>query len=295
MGEATNADHFVELQKEAYARCDWGRNGVLPYTERRDNTFGQYVANCQLIALEPFTKTLKGQTAVTICDGRGVEASFLTMMGMKTTATDLCGKHLKALAGNGTFENWSEENAESLSFPRDSFDWGVVKAGLHHLPRPLTGLYELLRVSRDGIMVMEGHDGWGLRTIRNLFARHRDWEDAGNYVYRFRTREIEKICLGLNLPGFATSTRLIPYRSAYENIVKGTLGYNARIALNRLGNTVLQSQGNLFAAIIFKAAPSERQIELLAKGGFRYRALPRNPFAKLSECSIAEGAANVAA
>ncbi len=280
MQEPTNnRQRLIDMQREAYARCDWGHDGVLPYSKRRDNTFGQYVANCQLMSLEPFARTLENSTAVTICDGRGVEASFLTQMGLTTTATDLCAINLQSLSGNSTFHNWSEENAESLSFPDEYFDWGMVKAGLHHLPRPLVGLYELLRVSREGIIVMEGHDGGGLRAIRKLFAQYRDWEESGNYVYRFRHREIEKICLGLNLPGFATQTRLTPYRAKYELITKGTIGYTARVALNRLGNKVLQQQGNLFATVIFKSEPSDEQIELLASGGFSYRQLPRNPYA----------------
>jgi ubiquinone/menaquinone biosynthesis C-methylase UbiE len=35
------------------------------------------------------------------------------------------------------------EDGEKLSFPDDSFDFSFIAVSLHHLPRPILGLYEL--------------------------------------------------------------------------------------------------------------------------------------------------------
>ena len=268
-------------QKIAFSQLEWQQNDLLPYTQRRDNTFGQYVSNYHLIRLEPFVVTLVGKSAITICDGRGVEASYLKYLGLRVTATDLCPQHLEQL--DGLCDDWRQENAERLSFADEQFDWGMVKAGLHHLPRLMIGLYELLRVAREGVIVLEGHDSFLLRWARQLLFPGKDWEPSGNYVYRFRRREIEKVCLGLDLPGFALATRLLPWKRSHESVRRGSLGYALRRGWFRLLNLFSFGQGNLLAAIIFKREPTGEQIETITGGGFTYVRLSRNPHLRQNE------------
>jgi len=46
-------------------------------------------------------------------------------------------------------------DAESLSFADQSFDWAIVREGLHHLARPLKGLYAPCGwLRRDGVVVV---------------------------------------------------------------------------------------------------------------------------------------------
>jgi hypothetical protein len=47
------------MQRKAFQECEWGPDGVLPYAQRRDNTFGQLSSNILLIRLEKFVATLK--------------------------------------------------------------------------------------------------------------------------------------------------------------------------------------------------------------------------------------------
>ena len=83
-------------------------------------------------------------------------------------------------------------DAESLAFPDSSFDWAVVRDGLHHLARPVKGLYELERVSREGFAILEGQDSCLVRLLVKLgLGENRD--PAGGYVYRFGRRELYKI------------------------------------------------------------------------------------------------------
>jgi hypothetical protein len=53
---------------------------------------------------------------------------------------------------------------------------------LHHLPRPVTGFTEMLRVAKKAVIVIEPYDS----LIGNLLGT--EWEEQGtaiNYVYRW--------------------------------------------------------------------------------------------------------------
>ncbi len=50
----------------------------------------------------------------------------------------------------GFIGEYSAQNAESLSFASNSFDYVFCKDAMHHCPRPVIALYEMLRVARGG-------------------------------------------------------------------------------------------------------------------------------------------------
>ena len=103
---------------------------------------------------------------------------------------------------------WSYADAENLPFADNSFDWGVVSAGLHHCHSPHRALLELYRVSRLGIIGFESRDSTSMRLALNaglidayeLVAVAGNGMVAGgvantavpNYVYRWTEREVEK-------------------------------------------------------------------------------------------------------
>jgi SAM-dependent methyltransferase len=88
-------------------------------------------------------------------------------------------------------------NGEALPYPSRSFDLVLCKEALHHLARPVLGLYEMLRVCRQRAVAIEpwscsligAFDALGLTTriergqVGNLAARD-------NHVYRFGRREL---------------------------------------------------------------------------------------------------------
>lgn len=135
---------------------------------------------------------LSGKTVLSVCGGDGEEADFLARLGAEVTLTDLSAAAVKAARIRNPALHCFCMDSESLAFTDRSFDWAIVREGLHHLARPVKGLYELERVSREGFAILEGQDSLIVRLLANLGLAE-NWDPAGGYVYRFSRREIRKI------------------------------------------------------------------------------------------------------
>ena len=168
---------------------------------------------------------LRGDTSaswLTVGDGRwGLDAIRLSKKGFSSVlATDISEALLRASKDRGLITAYAVENAERLSFPDKSFDYVFCKKSLHHFPRPYVALYEMLRVARKGVFLIEPNDTWevagaalpaasgGLlhRIARRLTRtdatasgerpvlryNQADWETSGNYVYALSRREVER-------------------------------------------------------------------------------------------------------
>ncbi len=114
--------------------------------------------------------------------------------------TGICepSEAIQAVAARDPRVTYRVENAEHLSLPSRSFDLVFCKESLHHLARPVLGLYEMLRVCRRAALWIEPCDTlagrlferFGLasvyetRQLGNLSARD-------NFVYRWNRRQIE--------------------------------------------------------------------------------------------------------
>lgn len=104
-------------------------------------------------------------------------------------------------------------DAETLTFPDAAFDWAIARDGLHHLARPLKGLYELERVCREGFVILEGQDSLPVRLLARLGVAE-NWDPAGGYVYRFQRREMKKIFSSLQtVSEYKVHTAWLPFGS----------------------------------------------------------------------------------
>jgi SAM-dependent methyltransferase len=129
--------------------------------------------------------------------GSGIDAAYLlTFSKPKIYVSDLSENALKTtLRLFPQFQGQTEDN-ERLSFDDDFFDFSFIAASLHHLPRPVLGLYELLRVSKHGVIIIEPNDSW-LTRLAGKMGLAQEYEVHGNYVYRFSRRDVKKIASSL--------------------------------------------------------------------------------------------------
>jgi SAM-dependent methyltransferase len=178
------------------------------------NTINRWRGERLYKCIDPLLKMYPESEWLTVGDFYyGSDAQYIQSKGHKAVATDIDDIFLKKGKEIGYIENYSRENAESLSFDDESFDFVLCKETFHHLPRPYIGLYEMLRVSKVGIILIEPYDrfinatpiekigNWMLKKIKGIM--HDLYEPSGNYKYSTSKREIEKIALGLNLPNIA--------------------------------------------------------------------------------------------
>jgi SAM-dependent methyltransferase len=97
-------------------------------------------------------------------------------------------------------------NAERLPFASGRFDLVFCKESLHHLARPVLGLYEMLRVCRRAVVFVEP---WDCALVRALalvglttrFERNQlgNLRARDNYVYRWSRRRLEDLLSSLYL------------------------------------------------------------------------------------------------
>jgi ubiquinone/menaquinone biosynthesis C-methylase UbiE len=142
--------------------------------------------------MEVIGVSLEGKSVLSVCGGDGVEADFLQRQGAAVTLTDLSPVALANARIRNPLLTCMNMDSEKLAFADRSFDWVIVRDGLHHLARPIKGLYELERVSRDGFAIVEGQDSWLVRALVKL-GLGEDWDPAGGYTYRFTRRELTKL------------------------------------------------------------------------------------------------------
>lgn len=236
---------------------------------------------------------------LTVGDGRyGSEAQFLSENGVEALPTDISTNLLEAAESAGYIDEYSKENAESLSFDEGAFDYVLCKESYHHFPRPMVALYEMLRVARKAVVLIEPEDSHVERTLRQrLFhrvvdtltgslpsgLRRNDFEQSGNYKYTISRREMEKVALGLNHEVIAFRGINDAYISGVENELMSENGpaqrqVRRRIRLKNVLCKIGLMSNSLLTVVLFPSPPSSTVKKALSKNSFELVNLPENPY-----------------
>ena len=235
-----------------------------------------------------------GEAWLTVGDGRfGLDAQRLKEQGAAAVLpTDLSETLLMAAKKSGAISEYSVENAERLSFAGSSFDYVFCKESYHHFPRPMIALYEMLRVAKKGVILIEPNDKQhapariAKNALKRLVGRKTDfqaenYEEDGNYVFSISKREIEKVALGLNLPQIAFKGLNDYYETGIEfQKIESPMGRKMRrhIALcDALCKTGLNMPSMLMACIFHLPLVTSKR-EAMIKAGWEIKDLPRNPY-----------------
>jgi ubiquinone/menaquinone biosynthesis C-methylase UbiE len=237
---------------------------------------------------------------VTVGDGYGFDANYFAEKGCKVMATDIGGAFLPLVKSQNLIDEYSVENVEKLSFADNSFDYAFCKEAYHHFPRAYMGVYEMIRVAKKGIILVEPQDPLTkmplMLAIKNILDRfdptilQKYWknrysfEEVGNYVFKLSDREMEKIAMGMNLPAIAfkginntywkpgLDTEIANDKSAaFKEILSKRRRDNFLCKLGILPYQVL-------SAVIFKTLPDNETIQKLKNDGYLYYEFPKNPY-----------------
>jgi ubiquinone/menaquinone biosynthesis C-methylase UbiE len=87
--------------------------------------------------VEMMRVSLSGKTVLSLCGGDGQEADFFQQLGARVTVVDLSTVALEAARLRNPALQRVCMDAESLTFADRSFDWVIVRDGLHRARRSI--------------------------------------------------------------------------------------------------------------------------------------------------------------
>lgn len=299
--------NFAEISYNRHqAHYDDGLHSLVERS--RTDTVDYWRHARQLATLTPLLKAYPGARWLTVGDGLfGADARYLHERGANATATDVSDANLKIAFEAGYIPAYSAENAENLSFADEYFNFSLCKQAYHHFPRPMLALYELLRVTKNAVALIEPLDSYivtpqnlGLgRALsgawlafkneikkiigRPLYYEYGVYEPVGNYAYAVSEREMEKVALGLNFPAIAFKGLADRYLEGVETEPaneSSKLFKQIKSEIEKDEKRARAGRGsyNTLITLIFKQTPPPALVAELTNAGYDYRVLSRNPY-----------------
>ncbi|MBM7868270.1 methyltransferase domain-containing protein [Heliobacterium gestii] len=278
------------------------------------DTVGSWYHWRQFQCVEPLLQADPGARWLTVGDGRyGLDAHYLIGRGAKAVATDISGDLLQVGCQLGLIAEYQVENAEKMTFADDSFDYVLCKESYHHFPRPMLALYEMLRVARKAVILIEpldpsipGESLSGSRKLNENDSRFKKllkranqitkqerrqsntFEIIGNYVYTLSAREMEKAAIGMGLPAMAAK----PFNSCYVSGIEYEKKDDSSKLLRKIRGKnflrdILSAYGllnyQMVSMVIFKEAPDDKRMQELTTQGYQVKRLPQSPLLRITE------------
>lgn len=233
-----------------------------------------------------------GATWLTVGDGSfGSDAYFLQQKGVDVVASSLTDHSLRIAAEKGLIRKYAVVNAEDISYEDESFDFVLCKEAYHHFPRPSIAFYEMLRVAKDAVVLIEPYDGPKrfLDMIKEpmkklLWGKSETiyFEPSGNFIYRINPKQIGKKLAAMGYATVAYKTFndifLPKYGKSRAGSSFGYLATRVSILLQDLLCGLRLLNPALITVITFKQMPSGKLTKQLKKVGFTFDVMPVNPY-----------------
>ena len=224
-----------------------GRTSV----EYESNYFHDYFRRIPFLRvkalLDSAGRTLDGHRVLVASCGSGIDVHYLRKSYPNAIfhVSDYAQNAVETAKRSLGVEEGSVQDNEHLTFDGNQFDYSFVAASLHHLPRPILGLYELLRVAKKGVIVIEPNDSLAARIATRL-GLATEIEESGNYVFRLSRHDVDRISKSL------FHTFEADQFFAVHRIAANKLEFRLLQIVNGIANKVWPSQGNYIAFLLQK-------------------------------------------
>lgn len=230
---------------------------------------------CMLSSSNHLLDHIKPSSILTVGDNLARDAGYFKKRypDARCTATDLNTSGIQQAVLDGWVDEVKDADIEQLPFKDNSYDCVIAKEAFHHWPRPMLGVYEMLRCAKKAVLLIEPYDCY-LGAVKPLIDKEDfvdQYEEIGNYKYQISLREIQKVAWSLYLPAIAA----IGFNDPYEPNKDYDEWIRDKRILDELGLTG-ERQFNLMAIAIYKLDDGIEQV-VLPPGGKMYKR-PANPF-----------------
>lgn len=295
-----NEDVFDEKRKEIHE--SWFDSDTVDFW-RHDRMYA---------TISPIARFYQEKKWLTVGDGRyGLDSYRLAKkFNLNVLPSDISENMLKIGKEKGVVKEYSVENAEALSFEDNSFDVVFCKEAYHHFPRPLIGVYEMIRVASEVVILIEPQDDpapvahqvskkrYILSAMKMLAAKligknvepyipedayynvHGNFEHCGNYVYGISNREINKMAHALNLGGMA----FYRFNDVYEQGVEFEKAEKGNKLFQKIQQKIKEIDStksyNMCATVIFINKIDENLRKEMKEMGYIFPNKTENPYMK---------------
>lgn len=147
---------------------------------------------------------------------------------------------------------------DAVNVPDNSFDIVVAQDMLHHLPRPVNGFTEMLRMARHAVIFLEPHDSFVGRRIGTIWEENNGFK---NYVFRWTKDLVNDVTSSyLGHPEFMNLSFSFWHHNIQMERIGRALG-GGRFAVFALSTTktflngALAGSANQFCGMIVKKSP----------------------------------------
>jgi len=154
-------------------------------------------------------KYLPKKSRILVVSPSFLEVNFFSEMKYQDITFGVFSKNdLKSLSSSVKLNNFTfiKMDIRDIKFKDKHFDYSFANAVLHHTDLPHLAFCELYRISKKGVLVIEGNDSLIMR-ISSRFSFSEEYEKSAtvnensglldtsipNYVYRWKEREVKKL------------------------------------------------------------------------------------------------------
>ena len=284
----------IGAAEQSYERHSSGENAntTLPSCYVAPDTIDAWRHRRMLDWLQPLLTRFPNAEWLTLGDGNfGSDAHYLQSNGAQATASSLTDSTLKLAFARGYLKRFCAQNAEKLSFGDETFDFVMCKEAYHHFPRPPIAFYEMWRVAKRAIVLIEPTEGswrllsWMKESVKRMLRGDgaSEFEPCGNFLFRINLRELRKMAVALN--GDSIAYRFFNDFYFGPAAHSKALSYAWGAVFTRLGILIQDLLGQLgllnyglACVILFKNEADQRTRSDLKRAGFAFSELPRNPY-----------------
>lgn len=211
--------------------------------------------------------------SILICGGGSLDREIFIDLGF----TNVTVSNLDTRASPNDFSPyvWAYQDAQSLTYDDNSFDYVVIHAAIHHASMPHKVLVEMYRVAKKGLLAFEARDSILMKVVAGLKLTQ-EYEHAAvfyndclfggvnnteipNYVYRWTEREVEKTIQSYS--PICKHNFLYDYGTAYPCTPELELKNSYKVAIlllmrpfYQIFSTIFFKQRNQFAFFVSKAS-----------------------------------------